>query len=97
MTLIPLIVLWLGGYVRYANTELKGISKVSAPFLFFIAACALSAPFGVDPIRSLRAIPATLFFALKIVVVRKLVQDFGSRKILVSLLLGQAGQQTSCD
>jgi hypothetical protein len=88
--LIPLIVLWLGAYARVLGAELAGIGKVGAPFLFFIAAYAFSAPFGVDPMRSLRAIPATLFFALTIVVVRQLVRDSGSKRILIALLLGQA-------
>lgn len=88
--LIPLIVLWLVHNRRQGALVLRDVAWLSVPFILFTVSVFCSALFGMNPSRSLLAVPRLLFFACTILVVRDAVLKSGTLSLLLMLLSGQA-------
>jgi len=94
--LIPLITLWLLKSRPELPQVLRQSRAVTAPFLFFAASLIVSSFFGLNPWRSLRAVPALLFFPCAVLVYREIglagqpEQKKRPLQILFCLLTGQA-------
>ena len=86
--LVPAIGMWLISY-RATPAEHRNLPSVFVPFAFLSLLIIVSAPFGINPLRSLEGFGSFALFALAIPAFCDAARADKSFKIFFSLLLGQ--------
>ncbi len=89
-SLYPLILLWVFALQGQIRARLRESRELMLPFAFLMAIFLVGSPFGVEPLRSLEAVPATIVSAITIFAIAEVVRRQGPVYILTGLLVGQS-------
>jgi hypothetical protein len=86
---LPLLLLWNLASFGKLDAAWQLRTSPAAPLIFFMAAVVLSAPFGVNPARSLLGVVPMIFYATAIPAFRDVARRGHVLTLIFSLLIGQ--------